>query len=229
MVSLSNHADRRAIHRPVNPRSGFAPRRVGILGGSFNPAHEGHLEISLAALARLGLDEVWWMVSPQNPLKARAGMAPLARRLAEARAMARHPRIRVTNVETRLGTQFTADTLAALVRAFRHTRFVWLMGADNLTQIPSWDRWQQIFNGVAIAVFNRPTYCFGALAGVAARRFARRRLAVSAAGRLAGKTPPAWVFLFTRLNPISASAIRARRLSGTEPRKRRSRGDGANR
>lgn len=201
--------------RPLNPRSGFAPRRVGILGGSFNPAHGGHRQISLAALERLRLDEVWWMVSPQNPLKARAGMAPLGRRLAMAQAVARHPRIRVTDIETALGTRYTADTLAQLVRAFPRTRFVWLMGADNLSQIGRWDRWQQIFHGVAIAVFNRPTYCFRALAGMAARRFARRRLAASAAGQLAGKTPPAWVFLFTRLNPISASAIRARRGVGT--------------
>lgn len=207
--------------RPVNPRSGFAPRRVGLLGGSFNPAHEGHRQISQAALARLGLDEVWWMVSPQNPLKAKAGMAPLARRVAEAQAVAADPRIRVTDVEIRLGTRFTADTLAKLVRAFPRTRFVWLMGADNLVQIGRWDRWPQIFNSVAIAVFNRPTYCFGALAGLAARRFARRRLAASAAGLLACKTPPAWVFLFTRLNPISASAIRARRGRGTQGSGRR--------
>ena len=201
--------------RPLNPRSGFAPRRVGILGGSFNPAHEGHRQISLAALERLRLDEVWWMVSPQNPLKAQAGMAPLDRRLAAARAVARHPRIRVTDIETALGTRYTADTLAKVTRAFPRTDFVWLMGADNLSQIDRWDRWQQIFHGVAIAVFNRPTYCFRALAGMAARRFAHRRLAASAAGQLAGKTPPAWVFLFTRLNPISASAIRARRDAGT--------------
>lgn len=196
---------------PLSPRAGFAPRRVGILGGSFNPAHAGHRQISLAALARLRLDEVWWLVSPQNPLKPVAGMAPFDRRLADARAVARHPRIRVTDIEARLGTRFTADTLAKLKRAFPRTRFVWLMGADNLTQIARWERWQQIFHAVAIAVFNRPTYCFRALSGMAARRFARRRLAASAAGSLAGRKPPAWVFLFTPLNPISASAIRARR------------------
>jgi nicotinate-nucleotide adenylyltransferase len=195
----------------LNPRSGFAPRRVGILGGSFNPAHEGHRQISLAALGRLGLDEVWWMVSPQNPLKPTAGMAPFDRRLAGACAVARHPRIRVTDIESQLGTRFTADSLVKLGRAFPRTRFVWLMGADNLTQIARWERWQQIFHAVAIAVFNRPTYCFKALSGVAARRFARRRLTATAAGSLARQRPPAWVFLFTRLNPISATAIRAGR------------------
>jgi len=195
----------------LNPRSGFAPRRVGLLGGSFNPAHEGHRQISLAAMGRLGLDEVWWLVSPQNPLKPADGMAPLTRRLDGARAMARHPRIRVTDIESHLGTRFTADTLVRLVRAFPRTRFVWLMGADNLTQIARWERWTQIFHAVAIAVFDRPTYCFRALSGMAARRFARRRLAATAAGLLARKRPPAWVFLFTRLNPISATAIRAGR------------------
>jgi len=195
----------------VNPLSGFAPRRVGLLGGSFNPAHEGHRDIALAALGRLDLDEVWWMVSPQNPLKPVDGMAPFAERLKAARAFARHPRIRATGIEAMLGTRYTADTLRALARRFPRTRFVWLMGADNLAQIARWAEWQEIFHTVAIAVFDRPTYCFRALAGLAARRFARRRLAVSAAGALVGTEPPAWVFLFTRLNPTSASAIRARR------------------
>ncbi|MCC7045326.1 MAG: nicotinate-nucleotide adenylyltransferase [Alphaproteobacteria bacterium] len=217
MVSLSNHEGRGIL----NPRSGFAPRRVGILGGSFNPAHEGHRQISLAALKRLGLDEVWWLVSPQNPLKPVGGMAPIDRRLAVARAVARHPRIRVTDIESHLGTRFTADTLVKLVKAYPRTRFVWLMGADNLSQIARWERWTQIFHAVAIAVFNRPTYCFRALSGMAARRFARRRLAAAAAASLARKTPPAWVFLFTRLNPISASAIRARRSGRRQERTRR--------
>jgi len=189
--------------------------RIGLLGGSFNPAHEGHLHIARVALQRLNLDQVWWLVSPQNPLKSESGMAPLEKRLARAREVADDPRIAVTAIEEELGTRYTADTLAKLVRSFPRTDFVWLMGADNLSQIARWDRWQQIFHGVAIAVFNRPTYCFRALAGLAARRFARRRLAASAAGQLACKTPPAWVFLFTRLNPISASAIRARRGAGT--------------
>ena len=201
----------------INPRSRFAPPRVGLLGGSFNPAHEGHRDIALAAFGRLRLDQVWWLVSPQNPLKPVAGMAPFEQRMAAAQAFARHPRIRVTGIEASLGTRYTADTLAALVRAFPRTRFVWLMGADNLAQIAYWAHWQEIFHTVAIAVFDRPTYCFRAMAGVAAHRFARRRLAVSAAGSLVGTKPPAWVFLFTRLNPISASAIRARRRTGRVP------------
>lgn len=195
----------------INPRSGFAPRRVGLLGGSFNPAHGGHRDISLAALGRLNLDQVWWLVSPQNPLKPVAGMAPFATRIAEARRVAHHPRIVVTDLEDGLGTRYTADTLRRLTQTFPRTRFVWLMGADNLSQIAQWAEWQEIFHTVSVAVFARPTYCFGALAGRAARRFARRRLTASAAGLLTRNAPPAWVFLFTRLNPISASAIRARR------------------
>jgi len=192
--------------------SGAAGRglRVGLLGGSFNPAHGGHLNLSLAALKRLELDRVWWLVSPQNPLKPDDGMAPFADRLASAAAMARHPRILASDVEARLGTRFTADTLAALVRRYRCHDFVWLMGADNLRQIPAWDRWSRIFHTVPVAVFSRPSYSLGALAGPAARRFRRHRLPEAMAGRLAGSEPPAWVFCHMRLDPTSASALRAR-------------------
>ncbi|MEJ2120288.1 MAG: nicotinate-nucleotide adenylyltransferase [Alphaproteobacteria bacterium] len=184
--------------------------RIGLLGGSFNPAHSGHLNLSLAALKRLGLDRIWWMVSPQNPLKSDDGMAPFADRLASAEALARHPRIEVSDIEVRLGTRFTADTLAALVQRFPAHDFVWLMGADNLIQIPAWDRWSRIFHTVPVAVFARPSYSLGALASPAARRFRRYRLPESEAGRLAGSKPPAWVFCRMRLDPTSATALRAR-------------------
>src|SRR5688572_22156185 len=150
-------------------------RRIGLLGGSFNPAHDGHRDISLAALAYLGLDEVWWMVSPQNPLKPVKGMASFAERMAAAKAIADHPRIRVTDIEARLGTQFTADTLRKLVTRFPSCRFVWLMGADNLAQISSWRDWTRIFHLTPIAVFDRPTYTMKALTALAARRFQRAR------------------------------------------------------
>jgi nicotinate-nucleotide adenylyltransferase len=184
--------------------------RIGLLGGSFNPAHNGHLNLSLAALKRLELDRIWWMVSPQNPLKSDDGMAPFADRLASAEALARHPRIEATDIEVRLGTRFTADTLAALVQRFPAHDFVWLMGADNLIQIPAWDRWSRIFHTVPVAVFARPSYSLGALAGPAARRFRRYRLPESEAARLAGSKPPAWVFCRMRLDPTSATALRAR-------------------
>jgi nicotinate-nucleotide adenylyltransferase len=189
-------------------------QRIGILGGSFNPAHRGHLDISLRALSHLGLDQVWWMVSPQNPLKPADGMAPFAERLAAARRMARNPRIKVTNIEQHLASHFTAHSLKLLRRRFPATRFVWLMGADNLVQIDQWRDWQQIFHLVPIAVFDRPSYCFRALAAKAARRFARYRLKEGAGRRLAMSEPPAWLFVHGRLNPISATEIRRRR-SGT--------------
>jgi nicotinate-nucleotide adenylyltransferase len=188
-----------------------ARRRIGLLGGSFNPAHEGHRDISLAALAYLDLDEVWWLVSPQNPLKPQKGMASFEERMARARAMAHHPRIRVTDIEHRLGTRYTADTLRKLVTRFPSYRFVWLMGADNLAQIASWADWTRIFHLTPIAVFDRPTYTNKALTSLAARRFRRSRRREAALKTLATASLPAWVFVHHRLNPISATQIRAER------------------
>ena len=184
--------------------------RIGLLGGSFNPAHEGHRHISLLALKHLHLDELWWLVSPQNPLKSTNDMAPFAERLASARAMARHPRIRVSDIESRLHTRYTADTLHALRARFPQTRFVWLMGADNLAQIPRWERWTEIFQSVPIAVFDRATYSYRALAGKAAQRFAKKRIEGRNAATLADHKAPAWVYFHARRHPASASSIRAR-------------------
>ncbi len=184
-------------------------QRIGLLGGSFNPAHRGHLEISRAALGRLGLDRVWWLVSPQNPLKAARDMAPLETRLASARALARDPRILALALESALGTVYTADTVTVLVERFPRARFVWLMGADNLIQVSDWKNWETIFRTVAVAVFDRPSYSLRALAATAARRFACRRLPESAARCLAERAPPAWVFVHQRLNPQSSTGIRA--------------------
>lgn len=192
-------------------------RKIGLLGGSFNPAHEGHLHISREALKRLNLDEVWWMVSPQNPLKSSDGMAGFAQRVNSARAVARDPRIRVTDVERRLGTTQTALTLDRLNRAFPGVRFVWLMGADNLLQIHRWYRWHKIFMSVPLAVFARPTYDSKALSGLAATRFARAQLPERFASTLANRAPPAWVFLAIRRHAASATAIRA---SGAFPASR---------
>lgn len=190
---------------------------MGILGGSFNPAHEGHLHISLLALKLLKLDEVWWMVSPQNPLKSADGMAPFEDRLAEARALVRHPNIRITDIESRLGTTNTAESLAVLKRGFPKTRFVWLMGADNLKQISRWHQWTRIFNQVPIAVFDRAPYSFGALAGKAAKAFFRFKRKPTDACNLADMPAPAWMFFHTRLHPGSATNIRARRDSSLGP------------
>ena len=202
---------------PALPRAGADRRRirVGLMGGSFNPAHEGHLHIARMALQRLALDEIWWLVSPQNPLKSRDDMAPFASRLASARRMARHPRIKVRDIALHLGTHYTADTLVALRRRCPNIDFVWIMGADNLAGFHRWERWSLICHTTVIAVFDRPSYSLKALASRAAKRFAKSRLPERASRKLAGRRPPAWVFLPTRRHPASATRIRAaRRQSG---------------
>ncbi|MFQ5784659.1 MAG: nicotinate-nucleotide adenylyltransferase [Alphaproteobacteria bacterium] len=200
--------------RPTAGAGGPRARRVGLLGGSFNPAHEGHRHISLLALKQLGLDEIWWLVSPQNPLKPAAGMAGFDARLARARAVARHPRITVSDLERRLGCVYTAATLRALTIRYPRILFVWIMGADNLAQIPRWKDWRAIFRLVPVAVFDRPSYSYTALASRAARRFARYRLDPRRAGALARLAPPAWVFVRGRLHAASATEIRAGRSAG---------------
>lgn len=202
---------------PINSWGCRLRLSVGLLGGSFNPAHEGHRHISLQALRSLGLDEVWWLVAPQNPLKPVDGMAPLAERLAGARRMARHRAIRVSDLEQALGTRYTVDTLAALRRRFPRCRFVWLMGADNLAQISRWGRWTTIFRTCAVAVFDRSPYSYPSLAGKAAQRFARARLPAGRGSLLATRTPPAWAFLHMRRHPASATAIRRGRSGPMRP------------
>ena len=183
------------------------------MGGSFNPAHGGHLHLSLLALRRLALDEVWWLVSLQNPLKPVAGMAPFTARLDQARQVAAEQgRIVVSDLESRLGrSRYTADTLKALRRRFPRWRFVWLMGADNLVQLRCWERWNEIFRTVPIAVFDRPSHSLKALTGLPARRYARQRVAISASRRLAEMKLPAWIFFHTRLDMTSATRIRSER------------------
>jgi nicotinate-nucleotide adenylyltransferase len=189
----------------------LSARRIGLLGGSFNPAHEGHRHISLLGLKRLRLDEVWWMVTPQNPLKSARETAPFEERLRAAARAARHPRIRVTDIERRFGTQHTADTLAMLLPRFAKCRFVWLMGADNLQQVSDWKDWRRIFRLVPIAVFSRPPYSKAALMARSARVFAEARVAEPLARTIVTMQPPAWVFLHTPPHAGSATRIRARR------------------
>lgn len=190
---------------------GAAPRRIGLLGGSFNPAHEGHRHISLEALRRLDLDEVWWLVAPQNPLKDALGMGALDERLAAARRVAGHDRIRITDIERVVGTRYTVDTLARLRRLFPSAAFVWLMGADNLAQMARWKRWPDIAAMAPIAVIDRPGCGVRALAGAVARRYGAARSRDGAVRGLAAAGPPAWCFLRCRLSPLSATAIRAAR------------------
>jgi nicotinate-nucleotide adenylyltransferase len=184
-------------------------RRIGLFGGSFNPAHEGHRHVSLEALKWLGLDEVWWLVSPQNPLKGGNGMEPLAMRLARARKIGRHPRIRVEAPELLLGTRYTLDTVRALRRVYPKARFVWLMGADILPQLVDWEGWRELFGAIPMAAFARPGWSYPALAAAAPRAFARYRIDCEQARTLASRQPPAWCFIPSRLDTHSATAIRA--------------------
>jgi nicotinate-nucleotide adenylyltransferase len=196
-------------------------RRVGLLGGSFNPAHEGHLAISLEALKRLALDRVWWLVSPQNPLKPRDGTADLEQRLASARAITgRHPRLVVTDLEHRLGTRYTVDTVEWLNKRCR-ARFVWLIGADNLAQLPLWRGWRRLVRMVPIAVFDREPYSYVALAGRMASAYAEGRLEEARASALAEAPPPAWVYLRLRRHQVSSTARRREQAASRrrDPRK----------
>jgi len=181
---------------------------VGLLGGSFNPAHSGHVYISEQALRKLRLDQVWWLVSPQNPLKPTKGMAPIAERVASAQKVVRNPQIHITTLETKLNTRYTADTLAALKRRYPNIRFVWIMGADNLAGFHRWKDWQAIFMSCRIAIFHRPSYALRALSSPAAQRFKRAKLPDRKAGALKRKSPPSWVFLPIRGMAISATEIR---------------------
>ena len=182
--------------------------RIGLLGGSFNPAHSGHRHASTLALKSLGLDYVWWLVSPQNPLKSERDMASFEQRLASARLHARHPRIIVSGIEQDLGTRYTIDTLRALERRFAQLRFVWLMGSDNLVQLPRWRDWQAIFALVPVAVVGRPGSAQTARNCRAAQRFRAFYRAPSPA--FAETPPPAWTMLDAHRDPASATAIRSR-------------------
>ena len=187
-------------------KKGFS---VGLLGGSFNPAHGGHRRMSLAAMRLFGLDEVWWLVSPQNPLKPAQGMAPLAVRLASARAVAGHPRIRVTAIEQELGTQLTADTVPALKARFPQVRFLWMMGADNLLQFHRWADWRSIAREVPIVVMARPHYT-GQSQFAPAMGWLRHFRHKSPAG-WRNWALPALVTVNLGLDSRSATAIRRRR------------------
>ncbi|MBI0473770.1 nicotinate-nucleotide adenylyltransferase [Sphingomonas sp. MA1305] len=184
--------------------------RIGLLGGSFNPAHRGHRRITLAAIRVLDLDEAWWMVSPGNPLKDGApDMAPFAARLGSARAMARRAPIRATDIEVRLGTRYTLDTLRKLRRRYPKTRFIWLMGADNLAQFHRWRGWREVARTMPIAVIARPGYDDKALASVAMGWLRRFQRPADQANDWTTWRLPALVLLHFRPDPTSATAARA--------------------
>lgn len=180
---------------------------VGLLGGSFDPAHEGHAHITREALKRFELDQVWWLVSPGNPLKDH-GPAPLAQRVIYAQGVIDHPRVTVTDIEADLGTRYTARTLSALQRAYPLVKFVWLMGADNLAQFHRWQDWKGIFETVPIGVLARPGDRISARTSKAAQTYRPFKISGKQSGKLAHATAPAWCFVSIPMSNLSSTAIR---------------------
>jgi len=179
-----------------------------LLGGSFNPAHEGHRLVSLMALRQLQLDQVWWLVSPQNPLKSESDMAPLDQRLRGAEKRAAHPKIVTTDIEAHLGTRFTVDTVAALQHRYAQVHFVWLMGADNMIQLPRWAKWRELVETIPMAIYPRPGFNLKARLSPAATTYRSSWLDASDAARLPRLKAPAFCFLEGPQNPISATKLR---------------------
>ena len=184
-------------------------QRIGLLGGSFNPAHRGHRRMSLAAMDALGLDAVWWLVSPGNPLKPAKGMAPYEARLGAARAMARRSRIRVSDFEARAGTRYTVDTLRLLVRRWPRARFVWLMGEDTLPDFHRWMEWRRLAAIVPIAILSRPRYGDDARAARAMGWLRHYVRPSTTARQWASWSAPAIIFLRLPPDPTSATGLRA--------------------
>lgn len=182
---------------------------VGLLGGSFDPAHEGHAHITREALKRFGLDQVWWLVSPGNPLKAE-GPAPMDRRMARAKAVMDHPKVKITDIEARIGTRYTAATLKELQRLYPHVRFVWLMGADNLADLHRWGQWRWIMGNVPVGVIARPGVRLSARVSKAARSFDRYRLSGRRSQRLGREDAPVWTLINVPMISVSSTEIRSR-------------------
>jgi nicotinate-nucleotide adenylyltransferase len=185
--------------------------RIGLFGGTFDPPHAAHRAACLLAMRRLGLDRVWWLVTPGNPLKDTRGLAPLEERMAAARALAHHPRIDVTDFEAKLGSHFTYETVLYLVRRCPGVHFVWIMGADNLRSFHRWQRWRALAALVPIAIVDRLGPSLYATTSSAAHAFARARVPESAAKSLPERRAPAWIYLHGLKSPLSSTALRAAR------------------
>lgn len=183
-------------------------RRIGLLGGSFNPAHEGHLHLTLTSLKSLRLSEAWWLVSPQNPLKSTSCMAEYQDRFASAERLARHPRIKVSGIERALGTRYSIDTVKALKQRYPRVRFVWLMGADNLANFHRWRRWREMLREIPIVVFDRAPFSHTALRAKAPLSFAKFRLPEGRIEAVFRRRPPAWGFVYMRKHAASSTFIR---------------------
>ncbi|HMN39029.1 MAG TPA: nicotinate-nucleotide adenylyltransferase [Hyphomicrobium sp.] len=184
-------------------------QRIGLMGGTFNPPHDGHRIVAETALKRLKLDQLWWVVTPGNPLKENAALPSQAVRMAQARSFAHGPKMKITGFEAELGTPYTAATIAFLLRRFPGVRFVWVMGADNLASFDRWQFWQRIAASIPIAVVDRPGWRFKAIASPAAQNLAGARIDEAYAASLADLKAPAWTFLTSRLSPLSSTALRA--------------------
>ncbi len=187
----------------------FGGQRIGLMGGTFNPPHEGHALCAMTALRRLDLDQLWWMVTPGNPLKTGEGLPSLEARMAASRRLVSDPRIKVTGFEAALGSPYTYATVRYLTRRLPAVHFVWVMGADNLATFYRWQRWREIAELLPIAVVDRPGWRLKALASPAAGRLAGYRIPEGKAARLPGMSAPAWAFLSTRLSEASSTALRA--------------------
>ena len=182
--------------------------RVGLFGGSFNPPHDGHLLVTELALRRIGLDQLWWMVTPGNPLKQNAELPALADRIAWSEAINEDPRVKVTAFEARYNVRYTAQTLTIVAERHRAVRFVWIMGADNLATFHRWQDWRRIAMTFPIAVIDRPGSTLSFLSSVMAKTFADSRLDENDAALLAHMRPPAWTFIHGPRSPLSSTAIR---------------------
>jgi nicotinate-nucleotide adenylyltransferase len=185
-----------------------AGQRIGLFGGSFNPPHKGHVHVSLAALKRLKLDQVWWLVSPGNPLKSQGNLAPLAERMEAAHALTHHPHLRITDLEQRLKTRYTVETLHQILKRCPDAHFVWIMGADNLKNFHRWKGWRRIAQFMPIAVIDRYGATHQAPRSKAGNALARFRIREREAGRLASCQTPAWVFLHAPRLIVSSTQLR---------------------
>ncbi len=196
----------------IFPQDNLSGKKIGLLGGSFNPAHAAHLEISLVALEKLKLDAVWWLVSPQNPLKPPEGMASLKERMTSARAICADPEIYVTDLEEKMNVRYTVDTVARITSLLPDTQFVWLMGADNLAEFSHWKDWKKIAQTIVFAIFDRPGYSTAVETSDTAAYFLDQRIPSAQAADLCSLKPPAWTFIRDTKNPLSSTEIRRKKL-----------------
>ena len=209
---MTQEPRRTLVKSVTKPRASLPPHaaglKIGLFGGSFNPPHEAHRAVTLLAMKKLGLDRVWWLVTPGNPLKDNKALPPLDERIAQALELADHPRIDVTGFESVIGTKYSSDTIAWLLNECPGVRFVWIMGADNLKYFHRWKNWREIFMMLPIAVVDRGGISLSAASGAAALRHARVRVPESQARTLPGREPPAWVYLHGVKSALSSTALR---------------------